>query len=345
MKLRLGAALGRCGVIGLLVAMAVPAQAEYLVREIGSFYIGGEEMRVSGQQLVAVSTTAGMPVAKRDPNGEFEMGQMYVPYVRLADPKAKYPILFIHGGGLSGTTWENSPDGHPGWEQYFLQAGYDVYEPDAVERGRSSWSQFYKGQPLFRPKREIWELFRFGPDGSYNADPAKRVAYPGVQFPIDQLDSLSKQMIPRWTTNDAPTQRDYDALIDKVCPCILIAHSQGGNFGYTALMHNPAKVKALVLLEPSGAPNPDTGDKADAAKSPELTVWGDNIQKSKFWPGFQKASANWRSAVQQAGGTFDWIELPKIGITGNTHMMMQDKNSDQVAGVVQKWLAAHDSMK
>jgi pimeloyl-ACP methyl ester carboxylesterase len=321
------------------------AKASYLVKEMGNFYIGGQEMRISGQPLVDVSTTAGMPVAKRDPNGEFEMNQMYVEYVKLAHPKAKYPIIFVHGGGLSGTTWENGPDGHPGWIQYFLNAGYNVYEPDAVERGRSSWSQFYKGQPLFRPKREIWELFRIGPDGSYNADPAKRKAYPGTQFPVAYLDNLSKQMIPRWTTNDAATQKDYDLLVDKVCPCIVIVHSQGGNFGYNMLMHNPAKVEMLVLLEPSGAPNPQKDDKAAEAKSPIATVWGDHLDTSKYWPAYQKASANWRAAVQGAGGTFDWIELPKLGITGNTHMMMQDRNSDQVAGVVQKWLKAHGSMK
>ena len=32
------------------------------------------------------------------------------------------------------------------------------------------------------------------------------------------------------------------------------------------------------------------------------------------------------------------IDLPDIGIKGNTHMLMMDKNSDQVAEVIQKWL-------
>jgi hypothetical protein len=32
------------------------------------------------------------------------------------------------------------------------------------------------------------------------------------------------------------------------------------------------------------------------------------------------------------------VHLPDRGITGNTHMMMLDKNSDQVAGVVRDWL-------
>jgi pimeloyl-ACP methyl ester carboxylesterase len=327
-----------------LFASAPAVGADLAVREIGSFYIGGEEMRVSGQPIKEVSTTAGMPPAKRDPNGEFEIGQMYVQFTKLAHPKAKYPILLLHGGGLSGTTYETKPDGQPGWQQYFLAAGYDVYVPDAVERGRSSWSPFYDGAPVLRPKREIWELFRFGPEGSYDPSPEKRVAYPGVQFPVALLDDFAKQMMPRWTTNDVRTQKAYDALVDKVCPCYIVVHSQGGNFGYTAAMHNPGKVKGLVLLEPSGAPNPATADKNSAAKVPHVAVWGDNIQKGKVWPNYQKASIQWRDAVKGAGGSFDWIELPTLGIFGNTHMMMMDKNSDQIAGIVQDWLSKHGSM-
>jgi hypothetical protein len=76
--------------------------------------------------------------------------------------KGRYPLLMWHGGGLSGVTWESKPDGAPGWQQYFLKAGHDVYVSDAVERGRASW-----------------ELFRLGPEGSgYNTDPARRVVFP-----------------------------------------------------------------------------------------------------------------------------------------------------------------------
>ena len=45
-------------------------------------------------------------------------------------------------------------------------------------------------------------------------------------------------------------------------------------------------------------------------------------------------------AIKAAGGSADWINLPDIGIKGNSHMVMQDKNSDQVAEVIQKWLTS-----
>ena len=33
------------------------------------------------------------------------------------------------------------------------------------------------------------------------------------------------------------------------------------------------------------------------------------------------------------------VDLPDAGIRGNSHMVMMDKNSDQVAELIQKWLA------
>ena len=59
---------------------------------------------------------------------------------RLSSPRAKYPLLLIHGGGLTGVTWETKPDGQPGWQMFFLKAGHDVYVGDGMERGRATWA-------------------------------------------------------------------------------------------------------------------------------------------------------------------------------------------------------------
>ena len=45
------------------------------------------------------------------------------------------------------------------------------------------------------------------------------------------------------------------------------------------------------------------------------------------------------SAARAAGGSVDVVDLPEIGIRGNSHMIMMDRNSDAVAEVVQRWLA------
>ena len=42
---------------------------------------------------------------------------------------------------------------------------------------------------------------------------------------------------------------------------------------------------------------------------------------------------------ETAGGRVDVVDLPAIGIRGNSHMIQMDRNSDEVAGLVQDWLA------
>jgi pimeloyl-ACP methyl ester carboxylesterase len=324
------------------VLTASAAQAQMNVKEIGSFHIGGQEAVLEGLPTREIVFTPGAPALKVDPNGEFETGQMYVQFIKLAAPKARYPLLMWHGGGLSGVTWETKPDGKPGWQQFFLAAGHDVYVSDAVERGRSGWSRYpeiYKSEPFFRAKKEGWDLFRIGPAAGWDRDLAKRKAFEGQQFPVEAYDQFGKQAVPRWSTNDSPTQAAYDALVKRICPCVIMVHSQGGNFGFTAALNNPDMVKALIAIEPSGAPNPERADAAKVKGVPHLVVFGDNLDQS-LWPRLVPNVRKWAEAVKTGGGSADWMELPQQGIKGNTHMLMMDRNSDQIAGLVNDWLVA-----
>jgi pimeloyl-ACP methyl ester carboxylesterase len=331
----------RALVCGVLTALLGACASGMQVRDIGSFHIGGGPVTLSGLPVRDIVFTAGAPPFRSDPNGDFETGQMYVQYVKLENPKARYPLLMIHGGGLSGVTWETKPDGQPGWQMFFLRAGHDVYVGDAVERGRASWSRYpeiYKTEPLFRTKKEAWELFRIGPLNSYQTDPTRRVAHPGTQWPVQAFDQFAKQGIPRWATNDAPTQAAYNALVQRICPCVIIVHSQGGNFAFNAALAAPERVKAIVAIEPSGAPDPSKLELTKLKETPHLFVWGDYLDQQDLWKKITPAVNRYREALNAAGVRADELNLPKMGIRGNSHMMMMDRNSDQIAGLVQQWL-------
>jgi pimeloyl-ACP methyl ester carboxylesterase len=320
-------------------AISLPLLADYTVKEVGSFHVGGRTAALSGMPTREVVFSPGAPPLKVDPNGEFEAEQMYVQYVKLAQPKAKVPILLWHGGGLTGVTWETKPDGKPGWQQFFLNAGYDVYVSDAVERGRASWARYpeiFKSEPMFRTKKEAWELFRIGP--SYEIG-GQRVTFEGQQFPVEAFDQFAKQGVPRWVTNDAATQKAYDALVEKVCPCVVVVHSQGGSFGFNAALAAPDKIKALVAIEPSGAPDPDKVDIGKLKGVPHLIVWGDFRDKVAVWQRISIAPSKYRDALVATGGRADVFDLPVMGIKGNTHMLMMDRNSDDIARLVHDWIA------
>jgi hypothetical protein len=63
-----------------------------------------------------------------------------VQYFLPKNKKGKLPLLMWHGGGLTGVTYESTPDGREGWLNYFIRKGWDTYVSDAVERGRSGFA-------------------------------------------------------------------------------------------------------------------------------------------------------------------------------------------------------------
>lgn len=42
--------------------------------------------------------------------------------------------------------------------------------------------------------------------------------------------------------------------------------------------------------------------------------------------------------VNRHGGNATVVELPKLGIKGNTHFLMSDLNNGQLAGLLDQWL-------
>jgi pimeloyl-ACP methyl ester carboxylesterase len=317
--------------------------APLLVREIGSFHVGGHIARIEGLPPRGRISTASGPVHPIDPNGEIMVGQMYVQFVRLAAPRATAPLLMWHGGGMTGVNWETTPDGRPGWQMFFLRAGFDTYVSDAVERGRAGWAPFpgiYKDEPYFRTGKEAWEeTFRFGPPGSWHADPALRRTHPGLRFPAAHFDAYLAQFVPRWGGNDALTRSAYAALLDRMAEgAIIVTHSQGGNFGLTAAATRPDRVRAVISLEPSGAPDPAQHDPRALAGIPHLFLWGDYLDRHELWVRFRPNVARWRDALAAAGCDVTWIDLPARGITGNSHALMADDNSDAIAAIALDWL-------
>ena len=336
--------------IGVMAAVcaAGPALAEPLqVDQVGSLFVGGETISREGLPVREARFTATGPVMKIDPNGDYVVGGMYAQYVKLADPRAKYPLMLWHGGGLSGSCWETTPDGRPGWQSFFLHAGWDVYVSDAYERGRSGFPRYpdmVPDEPVWRTMKEAWVIFRFGPPDGWDIDPAKRKPFPGSHFPPSSVEGLAREAVPRWISTDARIQHDYDLYVNAVGPSVIVVHSQGGAFAMQEAVTAPERVKAVVAVEPSGAPDPDKVDAARVKNIPHLFVYGDHTDQEP-WPKFRAAADRWIDAIRRAGGTVDVIDLPKQGITGNTHMMFQDDNSDQIAGLIQTWLAAHGMMK
>ncbi len=307
---------------------------------MGSFHVGGREVTISGKPVKEVLFTPGGVPAKVDLNGTYLVESMYVQYFLPANRRGAVPLLLWHGGGLTGVSYESTPDGREGWLNWFVRQGWDVYNSDAVERGRAGWAMFpeiFKTEPLFLPKGDPYERFRIGGGaGTWNADPAKRKLLPGNQFPVEGYDNFMRQVVPRWTSTDEATIAAYTALVDKVCPCVILFHSQAGQFGFKVAQARPDKVKALVALEPAGAGDPKQAGRLKAI--PTLFVYGDYIAQDARWPQIRKNGVAFGEAIAQAGGAVEVVDLPQAGIRGNSHLVMMDRNNLEVAALIQRWL-------
>jgi len=313
----------RPAVLPLLVA-GCATQAPIALRDMGSFHVGGREVTVSGKPVKEVVFTPGGVPAKIDPNGTYVVESMYVQYFLPASRRGAVPLLMWHGGGLTGVTYETTPDGREGWLNWYVKHGWDVYSSDAVERGRAGWAMYpeiFKSEPLFLPKSDPYVRFRMA----------------GSQFPVEAYDNFMRQVVPRWTTTDEATIAAYTALVDRVCPCVLLFHSQAGQFGFRVAQARPDKIKALIAVEPAGQGDPRQVDRLKAI--PTLFVYGDNIEKDARWPQIRKNGVAFADAMRAAGAKVEVVDLPQAGIRGNSHMLMMDRNNLQVAALIQEWLA------
>jgi hypothetical protein len=101
----------------------------------------------------------------------------------------------------------------------------------------------------------------------------------------------------------------------------------------------------VIAIEPAGAPDPDRVDMARLKAVPHLVVWGDYFDGYDRWNEIRRLVEKYQHALRQQGGMADRLDLPAAGVKGNSHMVMMDRNSDQVAALIQGWIEKHELMR
>jgi hypothetical protein len=72
-----------------------------------------------------------------------------------------------------------------------------------------------------------------------------------------------------------------------------------------------------------------------------MVLWGDHVDQSTRWAPRLQARRAFVTAANAAGGKAEVLVLPEIGIHGNSHMLMQDNNNLQIAGLLATWIEQH----
>lgn len=320
--------------------------APLVLKERGSFIVGGESKAMTAPQL---SSIFGTPPAI---GGNVTVNQMYVEYM-VPEKQSGVPVVMLHGATLSGMTYDTTPDGRMGWYEYFVRKGYPVYVPDQVSRGRSGadysvYNDVRAGNVapeklpnVFRISDQLgWTMFRFGP--SYGQ------AFSNEKFPVNAASEFSKQGIADLNASmpsPNPNFKTMSGLAEKLKGAVLLGHSESGTVPLDAAMVSTNGIKGLVLVEPGGceADRWTQEQLATFSKIPVLAVFGDHLDvntgtKGFSWEDAYKDCNKFISRLKQAGGNAEMLHLPEHQVYGNSHMMMMDTNNLQVADLLIDWM-------
>ena len=337
--------------IGILSATAsFGFQKPVTIKEQGSFMAGG-----------TVVTSPGVYKDSEPTNydGETLHGDhAYVFYQKPMNAK-KNSIVFLHGYGQSGKSWESTPDGRDGFQNIFLEKGYSTYIVDQPRRGRAGQSTVPRNLTA-RPDDQLWyNNFRIGQWPNI---------YDNVSVPRgkESREQFFRQMTP--DTGDFDQKVISDAMVkvfEKSGNGVLVTHSAGGGPGWDTAIASD-KVKGVIALEPgtfpfpkgklpevekTTSPFPASGYEVSETEFKKLTkipivvYFGDNIPTELTdnwgldnWRIRVNLAKKWEKMMNEAGGDVKVVMLPDIGIKGSTHFMMADLNNREVANAMEKWM-------
>ena len=192
--------------------------------------------------------------------GNLTIDQLYIEKLTPSDgvtqPK---PLVFFHGGAVSGTTWLNTPDGRKGFATYFLDHGYQVYILDHISVGRSSqmdtrdyvlWNT--TTQESVQSAFTAPELAPTYPQASLHTQ------WPGTgRIGDPSFDAFRKGVLPftsNFTLSELAMRAAGCELLSLIGPSYLISHSLGSV--YPLLLSNdcPENVAGNINLEHSNHP-------------------------------------------------------------------------------------------
>ncbi|KAJ7817852.1 Alpha/Beta hydrolase protein [Mycena olivaceomarginata] len=280
-------------------------------------------------------------------NSSIAAGQMYIEHLTPAAVTQPFPILFIHGLGMTGTNFLNTPDGRLGWADYFLSKGYELYIVDQPSRARSPWQPTVDGvlvaTDTFTAELHFTavERFKFWPQAVLHTQ------WPGNGSVGDPtFDKFYASMVP--SLNSTTEQS----------PVILMSHSQSGPFGWILADSRPKQVKAISF--PPFTPNRTFGlTDIPIAYDPPITnasEIGRVVVRFRGVTCFQQteparklinladipvlvvtSEASYHAQYDDCSVEY----LRQAGVsTGNGHMFFMEKNGIQIADqVIRPWIS------
>jgi pimeloyl-ACP methyl ester carboxylesterase len=271
--------------------------------------------------------------------GSYYTKDALVNYIKSGNKTENAAIIMVPGLNLSAYIFITTPDDRKGWAELFADKGYDVYmvnDPkfDFATGGIiAPFTVPVNGKAATPGSVQAWQsdIWRRWGFGNSQGNP-----YPDAQFPTDSFADFALHYPYLGNSNDR-----YEDAISAVMDSIkgkvwLLSHSAGTQSAVLAAHQRKAQMNGFILIEPAGPP--DSTDFPDFNGLHMFGVYGDYIS-SRNQTSRKLAVETVSALFQKNGGISDVVSLPDDSLVkGNSHLLMQDKNSHYVFNIVENWL-------
>ena len=271
--------------------------------------------------------------------GSYYTKDALVNFIKSGNKTENATIVMVPGFNLTSYIFFTTPDDRKGWAELFADKGYDVYmvnDPkyDFATGGILAPFMVPSNGKLATPSSvQAWQsdIWRRWGLGNSQGNP-----YADAQFPTDSFADFALNY-PYIGTSSDRYENAISAVIDSIKGKVwLLSHSAGTQPAVLAAHQKRAQMNGLILIEPAGPP--DSTDFPDFNGLHMFGVYGDYIA-SRNQTGRKLATEEVAVLFKGAGGIADVVSLPDDSLVrGNSHIMMQDKNSAYIFNIIEHWL-------
>ncbi len=301
-----------------------------------------------------------MPRINRDAGFAPSTPAMFYDRLWCDDVPRKGPMVLVHGAGHNGAGYLVTPDGRPGWAPWFAERGYDVYVPDWPGMGRSgrmdptkitgeivaaalgalleslgepailmchSMSGAYGWKAVETHGRHVRAAIGIAASAPGNNEPEPETIEQGKDYVVIRRGAFNRRI-------DLTRSRLFEdnIVMEKL---IGVGSTQFPREAVEAYKNSLTETPPRLAYERSnvGGSQIRIADFAAMQDIPILMVTAE-------------ADLDHTRETDQAivdffvenGLSAELCYLPDHGISGNGHMMMLEKNSDAIAGLIGDWI-------
>ena len=275
------------------------------------------------------------------------------------EPTGLPPLILVHGGSHTGDCYRRTPDGRPGWAEFFARCGFPVAVVDWPGVGGSesvplenltgelvcatlaalidqcdepvalltySMSGPYGWRLLETRADQISALVAIAPGPPGNIQSVAEIIAEESNALIVERNGVHARVPQRevWSPDRAFVTEKLVGASRRFPRAMLDAYAES---------LEPLPPRLMQERLNLGGSQLQVGNPNTFAGKPVLIVTGTDDRDHSREPDGE--IADWLSST---GAAVDYWYLADLGIEGNGHMLMLEDNSDEIAGLISGWL-------